>query len=130
MNADQSYSPTALLNRGKFAEVVTAKLLRSVFGTSSVYTDVEVKERKGRNVTDIDVLAIAGNKAVVAQVKSKRLTELARLGEEKRLVGHHPQLGDDRMGFQREQAEPFRDRGRHRLAVAAATDEKQSLAGR
>ena len=86
MNADRFYSPTALLNRGKFAEFVTAKLLRSVFGTSSVYTDVEVKERKGRNVTDIDVLAIAGNKAVVAQVKSKRLTELARLGEEKRLV--------------------------------------------
>ena len=86
MNADRSYSATALLNRGNFAEFVTAKQLRSVFGIGSVYTDVEVRERKGRNATDIDVLAIAGNKAVIAQVKSKRLTELAKLGEEKRLV--------------------------------------------
>jgi SEC-C motif len=86
MNTDKSYSATALLNRGNFAEAMTAEFLRSVFGTGSVHTDVEVRERKGRNVTDIDVLAIAGNKAVIAQVKSKRLTELAKLGEEERLV--------------------------------------------
>ncbi len=86
MNADPPYSATALLNRGKFAESKTAELLRSVFGADSVYTDIEVRERKGHTKTDIDVLAIVGNKAVIAQVKSKRLTELAKLGDEKRLM--------------------------------------------
>lgn len=87
MNTDPVYRPTALLNRGNFAESATAKLLRNVFGVDSVYTSVEVRERKGHTVTDIDVLAIVGNKAVVAQVKSKRLTELARLGDQKSLLG-------------------------------------------
>lgn len=86
MNADTSYLGEALLNRGKFAETATAELLRNVFGASNVYRDVEVSERKGYTITDIDVLAVVGNKAVIAQVKSKRLTELAKLGDEKRLV--------------------------------------------
>jgi hypothetical protein len=86
MNADPLYSVTALLNRGRFAESTTAELLRKVFGGNNVYTDVEVRGRKGHTITDIDVLALVGNKAVIAQVKSKRLTELAKLGDEKRLM--------------------------------------------
>ena len=86
MNADAAYRPTALVNRGNFAESATEKLLRNVFGVDSVYTNVEVRGKKGHTVTDIDVLAIVGNKAVVAQVKSKRLTELARLGNQKSLL--------------------------------------------
>jgi hypothetical protein len=86
MNADPAYSGRALLNRGHFAELKTAELLTNVFGAKNVYTDVEVTGRKGHTITDIDVLAIIGNKAVIAQVKSKRLTELARLGDEKRLM--------------------------------------------
>ena len=87
MNLDSQYQATALLHRGQFAEAETAKLLGKVFGTSNVYTDVQVRENKGRTLTDIDVLAVVGNKAVIAQVKSKRLTELAKLGDETRLVG-------------------------------------------
>jgi len=86
MNTDPAYRPTALVNRGNFAESATAKLMRNVFGADSVSTSVEVRARKGHAVTDIDVLAIVGNKAVVAQVKSKRLTELARLGDHKSLL--------------------------------------------
>jgi hypothetical protein len=87
MNSDRSYRDAALLHRGQFAEAETANLLGKVFGTSNVYIDVQVTESKGRTLTDIDVLAVVGNKAVIAQVKSKRLTELARLGNETRLVG-------------------------------------------
>jgi hypothetical protein len=47
---------------------------------------VEIRERKGFAITDIDVLAIVGNKAVIAQVKSKRLTEVARRGDDKKLL--------------------------------------------
>jgi hypothetical protein len=86
MNSDPSYVGTALLNRGKFAEEVTARLMANVFGEKNVYRNVEVREKKGHAITDIDVLAIVGNKAVVAQVKSKRLTELAKLGDEEKLV--------------------------------------------
>jgi len=86
MNTDPAYRATALVHRGNFAESVTAKLLGNVFGADRVYTNVEVRERKGHNVTDIDVLAIVGNKAIIAQVKSKRLTELARLGDQESLL--------------------------------------------
>ena len=85
MNGDGSYRDKALLNRGRFAESATANLLRRVFGAGNVYTDVEIKKSKSQTVTDIDVLAIVGNKAVIAQVKSKRLTEVAKIGNETRL---------------------------------------------
>jgi hypothetical protein len=87
MNTDRSYVAEALLHRGRFAENATMDLLRRVFGTSNVYTNVEIKRTRSQTVTDIDVLAIVGNKAVVAQVKSKRLTELSRLGDQTRLTG-------------------------------------------
>jgi hypothetical protein len=86
MNADNPYRTTALLHRGQFAETATADLLAKVFGTSNVYTDVQIKESKGKTLTDIDVLAVVGNKAVIAQVKSKRLTEPAKLGSEDQLT--------------------------------------------
>lgn len=86
MNSDDAYRSTALLHRGQFAENATADLLARIFGASNVYTAVEIKESKGKTLTDIDVLAVVGNKAVIAQVKSKRLTELAKLGDESRLT--------------------------------------------
>jgi hypothetical protein len=82
MNADCSYVAEALLHRGRFAEKATANLLRRVFDAPNVYTAVEIKKSKTQTVTDIDVLAVVGNKAVIAQVKSKRLTEVARIGDE------------------------------------------------
>jgi hypothetical protein len=86
MNRDKSYAATALVNRGRFAENATAELMTRVFGSKNVYCDVEVREKKGRVVTDIDVLAVVGNKAIVGQVKAKRLTELARRGDEAKLL--------------------------------------------
>jgi len=87
MNSDSTYRDTMVLHRGVFAEAETANLLGKVFGASNVYTDVQVKESKGKTLTDIDVLAVVGNKAVIAQVKAKRLTELAKLGDETSLMG-------------------------------------------
>jgi hypothetical protein len=51
-----------------------------------VFPHVAIKKNKQTTLTDIDVLAIAGNKAVIAQVKSKRLTELARTGDDAKLT--------------------------------------------
>ena len=85
MNRDSKYRDYGLRNRGDFAQEATAQLLRDVFGKDNVYTQVQVERSKGQTITDIDVLAVAGDKAVIAQVKSKRLTELARLGNDEKL---------------------------------------------
>ena len=87
MNDDEAYLPEAGRHRGAFAQEITAELLRNVFGPSNVFTEVKVEKAKGKTITDIDVLAVVGNKAVIAQVKSKRLTELGRMGDDERLVG-------------------------------------------
>ena len=86
MNSDKLYIGEALQHRGDFAQNATAQLLKSVFGSNNVYTGVQIKKNKGHTITDIDVLAITGNKAIIAQVKSKRLTELARLGDDTTLA--------------------------------------------
>jgi len=87
MNTDKSYAREALTHRGEFAQEITAQLLRDAFGQSNVFTEVKVEKAKGKTVTDIDVLAVAGNKAIIVQVKSKRLTELARMGDDAKLLG-------------------------------------------
>jgi hypothetical protein len=86
MNRDPAYREIALRNRGESAQDITADLLRMVFGKDNVYTEVRVEKGKGHTITDIDVLAVTGNKAVIVQIKSKRLTELARLGNDEKLV--------------------------------------------
>ena len=79
MNQDEQYKDTASENRGYATESITRDFLASVFGAERVFRGVKVK--KGRNeVTDIDVLAVSGNKAVIAQCKSKKLTIEAKRG--------------------------------------------------
>ena len=80
MNEDEQYRATALDNRGDATEMIAQEFLASVFGSNRVFRGVKVK--KGRNViTDIDVLAVSGNKAVIVQCKSKKLTIEARKGD-------------------------------------------------
>ena len=82
MNEDKQYRDTALENRGDATEAITRDFLASVFGAERVFQGVKIK--KGRNeVTDIDVLAISGNKAIIAQCKSKKLTIEAKRGDGK-----------------------------------------------
>ena len=79
MMQDQQYKDTALKNRGDATEVITRDLLVPVFGRPRVHRGVVVK--KGRDdLTDLDVLAISGNKALIIQCKSKKLTLTARAG--------------------------------------------------
>src|ERR1035438_5466312 len=62
MNRDALYIETAKRHRGEFAERKTAALLRSVFGNHRVFAKVKIKKGKKETVTDIDVLALAGNR--------------------------------------------------------------------
>ena len=82
MNEDDQYRDTALSNRGNATESITQDLLVSVFGDNRIFRGVKVK-RGRREITDIDVLAISGNKAVIAQCKSKKLTIGAKQGDGK-----------------------------------------------
>ena len=79
MMQDQQYKDTALKNRGDATESIARDLLVPVFGRPRVHRGVVVK--KGRDdLTDLDVLAISGNKALIIQCKSKKLTLTARAG--------------------------------------------------
>ena len=80
MLGDDKYKVTALANRGDSTEIITRDLLLPVFGVGRVLRGVKVK-RGNFDVTDLDTLAFSGNKALVAQCKSKKLTLTAREGD-------------------------------------------------
>ena len=85
MSADSVYRDTAFVNRGRATTAIAHEMLARVFGDKRVFRDVRVMRNKRETVTDIDILAFVGNKAVVIQAKSKKLTLLARRGSEDRL---------------------------------------------
>ena len=80
MMEDRSYKEQAARHRGRVTEEIAARLLKAVF-QDRVYRNVEI--RRGKDViNEIDVLAIEGNRALVVQAKSKRLTLLSRQGDD------------------------------------------------
>ena len=84
MNEDERYRDIADSNRGDATECATHDLLVPIFGRNRVFRGVKVRKGKA-DITDIDVLAVSGNKAVIVQCKSKRLTIDARRGDGKAL---------------------------------------------
>jgi len=87
MSSDNKYKDVAFKHRGETTEIIACEMLESVFGKSNVYKDIKVYKDKNKKValTDIDVLAVFGNKSVIVQAKSKKLTELSRKGDEGKL---------------------------------------------
>lgn len=81
MMHDEQYKDTASKNRGDVTEVITRDLLVPVFGSGRVHRGVVVTKGKNRR-TDLDVLAVSGNKALIVQCKSQQLTLTARSGDE------------------------------------------------
>ncbi len=84
MYSDNAYRDTAAENRGKTTEEIAFEMLQPVFA-EGLYKNIKVARSRTEDATDIDILGVAGNKAVVFQVKSKRLTELARRGSTEKL---------------------------------------------
>lgn len=84
---DASYKSTASINRGAFTEDFTAKRLETVFGKNRVFINVDIWETPSQKtkIGEIDVLALIGNIAIVVQAKSKKLTILARKGNDLQL---------------------------------------------
>ncbi|MDH1477473.1 SEC-C metal-binding domain-containing protein [Comamonas thiooxydans] len=81
MAQDKAYLPTLARNRGAFTENYVAERLRLVFGAASVFPNVDIYRGKVK-IGEIDVLVVWGNRAVVVQSKSKRLTLEARKGND------------------------------------------------
>lgn len=82
--ADSAYAPTALANRGKFTEALAVERLKRVFGTY-VYPNVDVWKKKGEKLGEIDALVLFGDRAIVFQAKSKRMTLEARKGNDQQM---------------------------------------------
>jgi hypothetical protein len=82
MGADKSYVSTAMKNRGLFTEKFGADRLSRVFGASNVLSNIDIYESKGKKLGEIDVLVLFGNRALVLQAKSKRMTLEARRGND------------------------------------------------
>lgn len=82
---DEEYMDFALTNRGKAVVNVAFEFLKPIFGKKNVFRDVKVYKSINKLLTDIDLLVLFRNKAVIFQIKSKRLTTLSRMGDDKSL---------------------------------------------
>ena len=66
-------------------EDICYEMLQNVFGERGVHRNVRVMLQH-KDVTDIDLLAVNGNKALVIQAKSKKLTVESRRGNRSSLI--------------------------------------------
>ncbi|MXY43542.1 MAG: NERD domain-containing protein [Dehalococcoidia bacterium] len=94
MNEDPAYSQDGLQNKGAFTEVLAHSLLGSVLGEGNVHRGVKLRRGK-RDVSDIDVLGVYGNKAIIVQAKSKKLTIASRRGDAESLQKDFQQAVQD-----------------------------------
>jgi len=84
MTSDKSYRSTASKNRGAYTEHIITNCLESVFGSKHVFQNVDIYKGKNR-VTEADILVVYGDRAIIVQAKSKRLTIEARKGNDLQL---------------------------------------------
>jgi len=87
MGADKEYCSTAMRHRGDFAENFTYDRLVKIFGSSRVFKNVEILRGKAETLAEIDVLVVFGDRIIVLQAKSKKLTLSARNGNDLQLKG-------------------------------------------
>jgi hypothetical protein len=85
MIADREYRNTASTHRGQFTEEFAARRLGEVFGAENVYCNVDLFESKGQRVGEIDILVRFGDRLIIVQCKSKKLTLEARKGNDLQL---------------------------------------------
>ena len=82
MRDDLPYRETAFRNRGRFVEAFSHARLEAVFGKRAVFPNAKIPGAKGKDAGEIDVLVLFGDRAIVVQAKSKRLTLEARKGND------------------------------------------------
>lgn len=92
MFADKKYKIRSSEHRGKVGEEISYNILAPVFNSGKIYKSVKLQSlqndkstKRRKDETDADVLCIIENKALCVQVKSKKLTELSRKGNDEQL---------------------------------------------
>ena len=85
MCEDDAYAPEASRHRGEFTEQFSAERLKRAFGADRVFENVEIQQSKRVILGEIDVLVIFGDRTIVLQAKSKKLTQIARTGDDYQL---------------------------------------------
>jgi hypothetical protein len=83
MNLDTAYVSTAMSHRGQYTEEFCADRLAAVFGERNVYKNVRIIGPKEKDLGEVDVLVIFGDRVIIVQAKSKRLTLEARRGNDR-----------------------------------------------
>ena len=85
MRKDEGYLETAMQNRGKFTEEFSGERLEAVFGKDNVHRNVNIIKNRKQREGEIDVLVIFGDRIIIVQAKSKKMTLEARRGSYKRV---------------------------------------------
>jgi hypothetical protein len=86
MLSDKDYINSALRNRGKVGEEITKEIIEPLFGNQNIYQNIVINKTKNDQVTDVDLLAIHNDKAIIFQVKAKKLTALSKKGNRESIV--------------------------------------------
>ncbi|MEG9532568.1 SEC-C metal-binding domain-containing protein [Mannheimia indoligenes] len=81
-NKDKNYQNIAMEHRGKFTEDFSYERLKSVFGNNNVFKNIEIQDTNSNKLGEIDVLVTFANRAIILQAKAKKLTILARQGND------------------------------------------------
>lgn len=81
MMEDTSYRAKSLENRGSVAENKVFKLFSNVFGPANTLKSVKIKKNLATTESDIDVIGIYKETAIIAQIKSKKLTAMSKKGD-------------------------------------------------
>jgi hypothetical protein len=85
MIRDKSYSAIASKTRGDFTEEYCHSRLVRVFGAGRVHSAINLIDSHGGISGEVDVLVVFGDRAIVLQAKSKRLTLESRKGNDLQL---------------------------------------------
>lgn len=85
MVGHKHYSAQAMSHRGSFTEELAHERLLASFGGEHVFANVDVLAADGSTFGEIDVLVLFGDRAIVLQAKSKRLTLASRKGNDQQL---------------------------------------------
>lgn len=83
MTSDRDYKNEAMGHRGKFTEEFSRERLELVFGRANTFANVSIYESAHNKAGEIDALVLFGDRAIVLQAKSKRLTLEARRGNDR-----------------------------------------------
>lgn len=94
MTLDATYLDAAMKNRGEYTERFAADRLERVFGRARVHKNVRMF-RGHDEIGEIDVLVVFGDRAIVLQAKSKRLTLAARKGNDQQITNDFKKSVED-----------------------------------